>query len=109
MTRRSSEEWEKEQSKDGDGLVTINLESIENGVLIHRPDKMLAYEIGKADYKKITDLELCTELDALARNRYGKHSVYQLSLREKQQIAEYLHQERHLGESQIRRCLVLFK
>ena len=109
MTRRSSEEWEKEQSKDGDGLVTINLESIEKGVLIHRPDKMLAYEIGKADYKKITDLELCTELDTLARNRYGKHSVYQLSLREKQQIAEYLHQKRHLGESQIRRCLVLFK
>ena len=109
MTRRSSEGWEQEQSKDGNGLAPINLTSIENGVFIHKPDKMLYYENGKADYKRTTDIELCTEIDALAQNLYGKHSVYQLTLTEKQQIAEYLHRERHLGESQIRRCLVLHK
>mgnify|MGYP002514564336 CR=1 FL=1 len=62
---------------------------------------------GKADYRKISDMELCTELNNLARNRYGRHSVYQLSLKEKQEIAEYLFRIRHIDEAKIRRCLIL--
>ena len=54
-------------------------------------------------------MELCTELDALARNRYGRHSVYQMTLKEKEDVAEYLYRVRHLNESQIRRCLVMPK
>lgn len=109
MARKSSEEWEREQIKDGNGLAPINLTLIENGIKDCTLEKMRVFENGKADYEKITDIELCTELDSLARNRYGKHSVYQLSLKEKQQIAEYLYRGRHIGESQIRRCLVLPK
>jgi len=109
MTRKSSEEWEKEQEKDGNTMSPINLLNIETGVLIHKHEQMLIYENGKADYRKIDDIELCTELDALARNRYGRHSVYQMSLKEKEDVAEYLYRVRHLGESQIRRCLVLPK
>jgi len=70
---------------------------------------MLIFESGKADYRNMSDIDLCTELDALARNRYGRQSVYQLTLKEKQSIAEYLYRVRHLSESQIRRCLVLPK
>ena len=70
---------------------------------------MLVYESGKADYRRISDMELCTELDALARNRYGRHSVYQMTLKEKEEVAEYLYRVRHLNESQIRRCLVMPK
>lgn len=109
MTRKSSEEWEREQTKDGNGLIPINLASIEDGVLIHRQEQMLVYESGKADYRRISDMELCTELDALARNRYGRHSVYQMTLKEKEDVAEYLYRMRHLNESQIRRCLVMPK
>ena len=109
MTRKSSEEWEKEQAKDGNGLAPVNILSIENGILLHEPDKMLIFESGKADYRKITDIELCTQLDELARSCYGRHSVYQLSLAEKTKIAEELYRKHHLSESQIRRCLAFPK
>ena len=107
MSRKSSEEWEKEQQKDDNGMPSVNLLSIERGVGMHDIERMAVFEAGKADYRKISDIELCTELDMLACNRYGKHSVYQLSLQEKQKIAEYLFRVRHLSESQIRRCLIL--
>lgn len=109
MTRKSSEEWEKEQAKDGHGLAPINLTSIENGILLHNTNQMQIFEAGKADYRKITDIELCTMLDDIARTRYGRHSVYQLTRREKEQIAEELHRTLHLNETMIRRCLVFPK
>ncbi|MBE6251252.1 MAG: hypothetical protein E7111_06300 [Bacteroidales bacterium] len=109
MTRKSSEEWENEQMKDGVNLAPVNLTSIENGILLQNPQQMLIYENGKADCRKLSDIDLCTELDELARNRYGRHSVYQMTLREKDEVAEYLYRVRHLSEKQIRRCLVLPK
>ena len=107
MTRKSSEEWEKEQAKDGNGLPPVNLHSIEPGATDMDLDNMLIFENGKGDYRKLTDIELCTRLDQLARTRYGKHSVYQLSIKEKQSIAEDLYRKLRLSEAQIRRCLVL--
>ena len=107
MTRKSSEEWEAEQKKDGNLLQPVNLQLIEKGVSMQDLTKMVHFESGKANYRKISDIDLCTELDDLARKRYGKHSVYQLSLKEKQEIAEQLYRVRHLDEAQIRRCLVL--
>ena len=107
MTRKSSEEWEAEQKKDGNLMQPVNLQIIEKGVGMHDIDKMILFENGKADYRKISDMELCTELNNLARSRYSRHSVYQLSLKEKQEIAEYLYRVRHIDEAKIRRCLVL--
>lgn len=107
MSRKSSEEWEAEQKKDANGMPPINLFSIENGVNMHDESKMLTFESGKADYRSLSDIALCTELDTLARTRYGRQSVYQLTLKEKQAIAEHLYRVIHLSESQIRRCLVL--
>ena len=107
MTRRSSEEWEEEQKKDGNELSPVNLLTIEKGVKIHDLDKMVIFENGKADYRSITDIELCTELDAVARNRFNRHSVYQLTESEKNIIANELYYERHLSKSQIQRCLVI--
>lgn len=109
MSRKTSEEWEAEQQKDANNSASINLEIIEKGVGVNGTSQMLAFENGKSDYRKISDIELCTELDALASTRFGRHSVYELSLKEKNEIAEYLYRTRHLSESQIRRCLILPK
>ena len=109
MSRKSSEEWEAEQQRDSNGIPPVSLICIEQGVNMHDTDRMLIFEAGKADYRNISDIELCTELDRLARNRYGRQSVYQMSLKEKQDTAEYLYRVKHIGESQIRRCLVLPK
>ena len=107
MSRKSSEEWEAEQQKDANCIGPVNLDIIEHGVSIHDTSKMLLFENGKADYRKISDIELCTELDHISRIRYRKHSVYELSLKEKNELAEHLYRVHHIGESQIRRCLVL--
>ena len=82
---------------------------IEQGVGLHSIEKMLVFENGKADYRKVSDIELCTELDSLARNRYGILSVYQLTPGEKTELAEYLFRTRRLSTSQIRRCLAILK
>lgn len=109
MSRKSSEEWEAEQNKDGNSLPAVNISSIEKGVDMHDTDRMLIFEAGKADYRKMSDIELCTELDKMARNRYGRHSVYQITINERQEIAEYLYRVLRLSEPQIRRCLLLPK
>ena len=59
--------------------------------------------------EKMSEIELCTMLDNLARTRYGRHSVYQLTSKEKVQIAEELYRTLHLNEVLIRRCLVFPK
>lgn len=109
MSRKSSEEWEKEQAKDGNDLAPVTLLSIEKGINLHDQNQMFIYEAGKADYRKISEIELCTMLDNLARARYGRHSVYQLTRQEKAQIAEELYRTFHLNEAMIRRCLVFPK
>ena len=108
MTRKSGEEWEKEQAKDGNSTTAISLCNIERGIGTHSLDKMMVFENGKADYRKTSDIELCSELDALAKNRFNRHSVYQLTEGEKTKIANELFYERHLSTSQIRRCLAMF-
>ncbi len=109
MSRKSSEEWEAEQTKDNNRTPIINLSSIEDGIHIQSLDKMLIFENGKADYRKISDIELCTQLDQLAKTVYNRKSVYQLTRHEKEKIAEQLYRKHHLSESQIRRGLAFPK
>lgn len=109
MSRKSSEEWEAEQTKDNNRTPIINLSSIEDGIHIQSLDKMLVFENGKADYRKISDIELCTQLDRLAKTVYNRKSVYQLTRHEKEKIAEQLYRKHHLSESQIRRGLAFPK
>ena len=108
MSRKSSEEWETEQTKDGNGISPFNLSAIERGIELQDINKMVFNEAGKADYRKMSDIELCTELDTLAREQYGRESVYQLTEKEKQQIASELYNIRHISEKQLRRGLAMF-
>ena len=107
MSRKSGEEWEKEQEKDKTGAAPVKLESIESGIRDHTLEKMLIYESGRSDYRKISDIDLCTEIDKNIVPRYGKASVYHLSLSEKQEIGNRLYRQYHISEAQIRRCLAM--
>lgn len=109
MSRKSSEEWEREQSKDGIDHPPITLQTIEVSFQHQDIVKMLTFEHGKGDYRRISDIELCSYLDQMAKSCYGCQSVYQLSQEEKGQIAEDLYRNHRIGEAQIRRCLVLPK
>ena len=105
MSRKSSEEWEAEQRKDQNSSPLINIHSIERGVNTDSIDKLLLFENGKADYRKLSDQDLCTEIDRKILPKYGKTSVYQLSSEEKTLIANHLYKTLHLNAAQIRRCL----
>ena len=107
MTRKSSEEWESEQDKDKNGLPPINLARIEKGTRTESTEKMLIYESGKANYRRPSDIDICTEIDRNILPKYGKPSVYLLSRQEKQRIAEHLYKTLHIPEEQIRRCLAM--
>ena len=83
------------------------METIEYGIKDQPLEKMLIYESGRCDYKKISDIDLCTEIDRNIIPRYGKISVYHLSISEKQEIGNLLYRQYHLPEAQIRRCLAM--
>ena len=107
MTRKSSEEWEKEQEKDKNDCSPINIMNIEKGVCQRFDlERMLRFEAGKADYRQMSDIELCTKVDTMIRERYGLVSVYQLPLQEKRKIAEELYKVWRINDERIRRCLV---
>ena len=105
MSRKSGEEWEKEQEKDNIEARPIRLEDIEQGICGQTKEKMLIYESGRSDYRKISDIDLCHEIDRNIIPKYGKASVYHLSRTEKEQIGEFLFRTFRIGEAQIRRCL----
>ena len=107
MTRKSSEEWELEQGRDNNNLPPINLSVIEKGISITPTGEMLVNENGRSNYRRPSDIDVCSEIDNDILPKYSKSSIYQLSRQEKQLIAEYLYRALHIGESQIKRCLVM--
>ena len=107
MSRKSGEEWEKEQCKDMIDVGPIRLEDIEYGIRDQPLEKMLIHESGRSDYRKISDMELCSEIDRNIVQRYGKTSIYGLTVGEKKKIGEMLYRHYHIGERQIKRCLAM--
>ena len=106
MGRKTSEEWQKEQSKDNLQIPPVRLEDIEAGARMQTLEAMMINENGKGNYRKISDIDLCIEIDQFILPEFGKGSVYLLSDQEKRKIAELLYKKYHINEMQIRRCLV---
>lgn len=107
MARRTGEDWAKEQEKDQNGRPAVRLEDIEKGMTGDAPHKMLINEMGKNDYRRCSDIDLCRYIDKEILVRYGKISVYHLTTTEKKTIAEHLYKKFHIGREQMMRCLVM--
>ena len=107
MSRKSGEEWEKEQDKDKLDSGPIKLEDIEAGIRDQTLEKMFINEKGRADYRKLSDIDLCTLIDRDILPKYGKVSVYHLTRHEKQEIGNFLYTRFRPTEVQIRRCLAM--
>lgn len=107
MNRRTSEDWSHEQEKDRNGIAPVTLETMESPIRLHSISEMLVYESGRADYRRMSDIELCAEIDMITVNDFHKKSIYLLSLEEKIKIANYMRQKYRLGKAQICRCLAL--
>ena len=80
---------------------------MENGIGYQDVRTMLVNEHGRSNYKSVTDVQLCHQIDNVRLQEYGKHSIYCLSGNEKKQIAQSLLREYRAPVSQICRCLVI--
>ena len=106
MSRKTSEDWMNEQRKDKTDTLPVRLEDIENGISLHSMERMLINENGRGDYRKLSDTDVCTLVDHQILPSIGKSSVYQLTSKEKEMIADRLFKTYHIGSEMIRRCLV---
>lgn len=104
MNRISSEEWMKEQEKDQNGKDKISLQRIEAGVTHNSLSDMLKNEYGKSNYKKISDIELCTLID---KSLPSDSSVYTISDRAKEKIYRDMINVHRSDHIQTLRCLSL--
>ena len=108
MNRRTSEEWQNEQHRDRNDTAPVTLDIMESRIKTHSLSEMLVYESGRADYKGMSDINVCNLIDNnIIINEFNKESIYLLSREEKIRIANLLYQKYHLGKMQICRCLDL--
>ena len=113
VTRKSGEDWYREQEADGNGLPPITLENIETQILQYAPDRkqaiadMLRNEQSRHATARMTDLQVCELIDTCYVPKLRAFSVYHLSDSQKMAIANDLYREYRLGQAQIVRCLAL--
>jgi len=113
LSRKSGEDWIKEQEKDGPSFSPVTLDVIESPVLAGDPDRensvfeMLRNEKSRFAPSVMTDIRLCGIIDAELAARKDPRSVYQISREEKTALANSLYKRFHCSPAQIRRCLVL--
>ena len=119
MSRKSSEEWLKEQKLDQSSNSIIDLRTIEKGILFGNDAKtsqhsktieahylkMLNNESGRCNYGKISDTDLCTIINDYCITQYRKRSIYFLTESEKSSLARLLMKKYNPGTNQLYRCL----
>ena len=107
MNRPSDERWIEEQKEDNSCSTPITLDQIERGVLLTPNDYMLRNERGRSDYKRITDVELCEEIDRIVISHFKVPSIYCLSYSNKQELFCKMKELHHASDEQLRRCLAM--
>ena len=95
----------KEQAKDNNQSAPVTLGLIESKVQMTSEKDMLIFEGGRMDYKKISDIELCKEIDTITREDFKKPSIYSLTHDEKLMIAKHMKETFYANSSQLSRCL----
>ena len=112
VTRKSGEDWYKEQEADGNGIPPITLESMETQLLQFALDRsravseMLRNEQSRHAKARMNDLQVCELIDRRYVPKYRAFSVYHLADSQKNAIANDLYRQYRLGAPQLRRCLV---
>lgn len=108
LSRQSSEEWKKEQERDGNGHRPITIGAIEPFVNTDSEiDRMLYAEKGY-DYhpSRLTDMDLCEIVDKQLASRQKPITIYQASDIDKSRLAHMLKYDLHASSGQISRVLI---
>ena len=107
MSRRTTEDWIKEQEKDHNNAAPITLSLIESKVSMNSLEEMLTLESGRSDYYRISDIDLCRKIDEIVREQLHKSSIYNLTQEEKTNLARQIRNNYHPSNAQLTRCLAL--
>ena len=113
LSRKSGEDWVKEQDMDSVSCPPFTLENIESPLFtggLGKEDSlfhMLQNERSRFNRSVMTDLRLCGIVDMELASGKAPRTVYQLSNEEKICLANELHRRFHCGKEQIRRCLAM--
>ena len=108
MNRFSGEEWRKDQERDGTGIEPVTLQNMEVGYSESEMSRMLKAEKGHSFMNMgADDFTLCSVVDNDIIRRFGKVSVYDLSLSQRRKAAETLCHELKASPTQASRILAL--
>ncbi len=113
LSRKSGEDWVKEQDMDSVSCPPVTLENIESPLFtggLGKEDSlfhMLQNERSRFNRSVMTDLRLCGIVDMELASGKAPRTVYQLSNEEKICLANEIHRRFHCGKEQIRRCLAM--
>lgn len=107
MSRKTSEDWLREQGKDHNDDAPITIKTIESKVNMTSFEQMLINESGREDYRRISDIELCSEIDRIIRDDLKQKSVYTLSSEEKRNLAKNIQGKYYPTKEQLCRCLAM--
>ncbi len=113
LSRKSGEDWVKEQGMDSVSCPPVTLENIESPLFtggLGKEDSlfhMMQNERSRFNRSVMTDLILCGIVDMELASGKAPRTVYQLSNEEKICLANELHRRFHCGKEQIRRCLAM--
>ena len=113
LSRKSGEDWVKEQDMDSVYCPPVTLENIESPLFtggLGKEDSlfhMLQNERSRFNRSVMTDLRLCGIVDMELASGKAPRTVYQLSNEEKICLANEIHRRFHCGKEQIRRCLAM--
>ena len=99
MNRPSDERWIEEQKGDNTFSAPITLDMIERGVLLTSNDNLLRNERGRSDYKRMSDIELCEEIDRIVVSHFKVPSIYCMSYSNKQELFSIYKMKPYLPKS----------
>lgn len=107
MNRPSGEEWHKEQREDAGGVPPITVEMIEEGTALTTSEMLFRNEKGRADYRRLSDIQLCGEIDRIVLHHFKEKSVYTLSYSQKCELYRMVRELYHVDDKQAQRCLAM--
>ena len=108
LNRLSGERWEKEQMQDAgiDGG-PVTLLQIEPESKFRDMKTMLANEYGRFDKSAMSDVALCSVIDGLCADRFESRTIYEMSVKEREPLADMLLSQFRLPWHQVARCVSL--
>lgn len=107
MNRLSDDKWLDEQKSESQNSPLITMELLEKGVLLTDPGYFHTNEKGRQNYRQVSDIDLCEEIDSLVVKQYKSRSIYTLLYSHKQELYHMIRELYHVNEMMARRCLAM--